>query len=184
MLNQRVQQAVSRGFSLVELLIVVAVIGVLATLAVPGYRAMVVRARNSAALSDLEQLIRCETVFFEDGNQYGRTHDTAAVAAQGTGDILIGPGGQNSVIANSGNFMVLGVSQGVHLLASTDASSGGGYGSMAKQIQGTRIFGVDSDVGAICQHAGMAHKSLAASGVSLNVSSADDLPAAAGWQRL
>lgn len=174
----------SPGFSLIELLVVVALIGVLATLAVPLYQKMMMRARNSAAISDLGQLIRCETAFFDDRNQYGRTHATAAVAAQGAGDFLIGPGTRDSVIASPSNFMAVGVSQGVHLIVSTDAATGRNFTGMAKQIQGTRIYGVDSDVGTICQHSGVSYQSLVASGVALTVSTANDLSAAGGWQPL
>jgi type IV pilus assembly protein PilA len=59
------------GFTLVELLIVVAIIGVLATIGVPTFRRMVQKAKKSEAKVSLGALYTTETAFFSEYGTYG-----------------------------------------------------------------------------------------------------------------
>lgn len=173
-----------RGFSLIEVLVVLLVVAVLAAVAAPGYLEWQARAENAAALSDLTQLIRAEAVFFGDWQQFGRSHDLAAAAAHGAGVALVGPGTPNAVIACPGGFMALPISRGVSLMVSTDPAFGRTFSGIAKHLQGTRFLGMDSDVGVLRQRGGVRGVSLADSGVVVDASGGDDVPAAAGWQNL
>lgn len=60
-----------RGFTLVELLIVVAIIGVLSTIAVPTFRRMVQKAKKSEAKVGLGALYTAESAFFAEYNTFG-----------------------------------------------------------------------------------------------------------------
>jgi prepilin-type N-terminal cleavage/methylation domain-containing protein len=173
-----------RGFTMIEILIVIALLGLLMLIAVPRYREMASRAENSAALSDLENLVRSEVAMLGDFQQYGRTSDSAAVAAHGQGVILIGPGTHDSVIANPSQFAVLGLSQGVHLITSTNAGLGNSFTAAAKHFRGTRIFAFDSNLGTLRQCVGSSNLSLAASGIAIIATSGNDLAATNGWQHL
>ena len=58
------------GFSLVELMVVVAIIGVLATLAIPNINKFIAKARQSEARANLSSLYTSEKAFFSEFNAY------------------------------------------------------------------------------------------------------------------
>jgi type IV pilus assembly protein PilA len=59
-----------KGFTLVELMIVVAIIGILAAIAIPQFAAYRQRAFNSAAQSDLRNFKTVQETDFADNQQY------------------------------------------------------------------------------------------------------------------
>jgi type IV pilus assembly protein PilA len=59
-----------KGFTLVELMIVVAIIGILAAIAIPQFAAYRGRAQNSAAVSDLKNLKTTLEGFYAEWQQY------------------------------------------------------------------------------------------------------------------
>lgn len=62
------------GFTLVELMIVVVIIGILAAISVVGYRKYVARARVSEASAMLAELSAKEQLYFLDNGQYMQLH--------------------------------------------------------------------------------------------------------------
>ena len=60
----------TRGFTLVEVLIVVVIVAVLATIAFPSYQNHVARVRASEAQASLLNLMQIQRRYFSDNNQY------------------------------------------------------------------------------------------------------------------
>jgi type IV pilus assembly protein PilA len=66
------------GMTLVELMIVVVIIGILAALAVVGYRKYIARARLSEATAMLAEFAAKEQLYFLDNGQYMEVHKTSS----------------------------------------------------------------------------------------------------------
>lgn len=85
-----------QGFSLVELMIVVAIIGVLAALAVPKFQSFQAKAKQSEAKSNLSHIYTLEQSFYGDQDKY--SSDKAAIGFQLQGHVRYA---YSIVLANS-----------------------------------------------------------------------------------
>lgn len=108
----------SKGFTLVELLVVVAVIGILAAIAIPAYLGVQTRTKREAAVTDLQNLASAMELYYQEHNRYAPSDGTITDLQQikdlyrafrpGTNrftySVTVSNGGQDYLIEVKGDF--------------------------------------------------------------------------------
>ena len=105
----------SAGFSLLELMIVVAIVGILAAIAVPNYNGYVMRSKFTEATAQLSDLRVKLEQFYQDNRNYG---STAAVCG------VVMPVATVRYFAYTCNFGAVGTNQGFTITATGIVAQG------------------------------------------------------------
>ena len=132
-----------RGFTLIELMIVVAIVGVLAAIALPSYRNYIIRSARVAAQSELLQLASLQEKIFLNSNNYAFSV-TAAYNGTSAGGL-----GRTSGKTTDGKYTlalnIAAVAQ-AYVLTATPTAGGTqvGDGNISVSESGQRLWGAAS----------------------------------------
>lgn len=88
------------GFSLVELMVVVAIIGILATIAVPNFQRFQAKSRQSEARTNLAGLFTSQRAFF---SEYGTYHANLRLTGYVPDGVTWGGAACNTMVENQGS---------------------------------------------------------------------------------
>ncbi len=129
MMNIKHIKQKEKGFTLIELMIVVAIIGILAAIAIPQFAKYRVKAYNSAAESDLRNIMTAEEATYADSQAY--VNDAGA---QGAG---------SGVTSLPAALVGAKLSKNVTARINTD-TNGSVYAAFTGHNKGDRAYGGDS----------------------------------------
>lgn len=88
-----IEQPRNEGFTLIELMVVIAIIAILAAIAIPQYSQYVINAKTTHAKSNLQTLNTEEQQYYQDCRSYaGTVGDANAISSAGTcGNVILWP---------------------------------------------------------------------------------------------
>ncbi|MDQ6981989.1 MAG: prepilin-type N-terminal cleavage/methylation domain-containing protein, partial [Mariprofundus sp.] len=135
MTDRSIRKSSNYGFSLIELMIVIAIIGILAAIAIPSYASYRERAFDASAVSYIKFITTAEAGYWVSNQTF-----VSVSAGDGPGLSGIMPG----TTVPSGVGYVVGVFPKTGKDLSTGATTGTNYVAYTGHINGHHVFAVDS----------------------------------------
>ncbi|EKO3932663.1 pilin [Vibrio fluvialis] len=117
--NQRKQQ---QGFTLIELMIVVAIIGVLSAIAVPAYKNYVTKSEVASAVATMKSLITPAELYYQENGAFPDTD--AKLQEVGVGSNAIKNGALDFTVSNAIGLINFNSISGAKVTITRDSSSG------------------------------------------------------------
>jgi len=136
-----------KGFTLIELMIVVAIIGILAAIAIPQFASYRERAFNSAAITDLKGAQGGEELLFVDYQVYGGSVAASGTAGAAAGALLSTGATRYVATTTAGQEVPLSISKNVLLVCNMKATTFDYASCTSKHTSGNKLYATESDQG-------------------------------------
>jgi len=132
----------THGFSLIELMIVVVIVGILAVIALPGYQSHIIKGSRVAAQTELLELASVQEKIYLNSNAY-----TASVTAAYNGTSAGGLGRTTGLTSDNQYTFTLVAPGQTHTLTATPVAGGrqAGNGCLTLQENGLRQWHENND---------------------------------------
>ena len=134
------KRSIQKGFTLIELMIVVAIVGILAAVALPQYRTFTVKARVSQVISSLDQIKTCISDQYQNANGGTMANSDVSVACTAPTNAYFPAINANATgVTVAGAATAVGVAVTATLVNNYSAVSTGIGGNMTWTCTGTPV---------------------------------------------
>ncbi len=136
-----------KGFTLIELMIVVAIIGILAAIAIPQFSNYRTKAFNAAAVSDLHTARLAEEAVYADYQVYGGSVAVTTNSGAAAGVLLESTSTPNGFISTTtaGENAPVSLSKNVKLVANMKATTFDYATVTTKHTSGDKLYAAETD---------------------------------------
>jgi len=134
------QMKKEKGFTLIELMIVVAIIGILAAIAIPQFSSYRLKAFNAAAQADLRNVMTAEEASYAEAQEYYVVNTAIGATTATTATAVTNSIAATNAAGNAVSLPGAKLSKGVSLIIPSSTVTATDYNARTKHWLGDKIY--------------------------------------------